>query len=228
MSHAHSDTCCDSDSCCGGSGACCKEWSAPRLGKVEAVENLKTLSLPDLVRRYRKGVENFDRRIFDLSEEQLDQAFLPDAGVGRWPIRVVLGHVADAELVAVHRMRRIVAEERPMLCEWDENAFVDRNVYGVGLGPSGGGAIGAFVAATHVMRQWTSMWFSGLSDADMARVGLHPSRGEQSVKDIITLYTWHLEHHAAFVNEKVVRFLGEAPAEEPKQGGCGSGCGCKN
>lgn len=210
------------------SSTCCQEWTLPRLGRVEPADALKSLTLPELVRRFRKGVENYDKRVFDLSEDQLDQAFLPDAGVGRWPVRVVLGHIADAEMVAVHRMRRIVAEDRPILNEWDENAFVDRNLYGVGRGPSGGGAVGAFVATTHVLRQWTSMWFSGLSDAEMARVGLHPSRGEQSVRDIVTLYTWHLEHHASFVNEKVVRFLGEAPAEEPKKGGCGSGCGCKH
>ena len=30
--------------------------------------------------------------------------------VGRWPIRVLLGHLADAELVFVHRMRRAVGE----------------------------------------------------------------------------------------------------------------------
>lgn len=238
--------------CCGGGGsggagggsegecskgsACCKSAQAqalPALGSVAAVETFHAMTLPELVRRFRRGVENFDRRMFDLTEEQLDQAFLPDAGVGRWPVRVVLGHIADADLVAVHRMRKIVAEDNPILTEWDEHAFVDQNLYGVGQGMAGGGVIGAFVAAIHVMRQWTGMWLASLTDAQLSRTGMHPSRGPQSVRDIAVYYTWHLENHAAFVNAKVERFLGrEAPAQQDKAapkaaGSCGSGCGCR-
>jgi hypothetical protein len=127
-------------------------------------------------------------------------------------------------------MRKIVAEDNPMLTEWDEQAFVDQNLYGVGQGMAGGGVVGAFVAAIHVLRQWTGMWLASLSDAQLARTGMHPSRGPQSVREIAALYTWHLENHAAFVNAKVERFLGpEAPAQAPKAqaGSCGSGCGCR-
>lgn len=221
--------------CCGGkgngssAGGCCKTVQAiPAIGGVPTVEAFSAMGLPELVRRYRRGVENFDRRMFELSEDQLDQAFLPDAGVGRWPVRVVLGHIADADLAAVHRMRRIVAEDHPVFAEWDENAFVDQNLYGVGQGLAGGGVVGAFVAAIHVLRQWSGMWLASLSDAQLARTGMHPSRGPQSVRDIAIYYAWHLEHHAAYVNAKVERFLGpvQAVAEPAGSCGCGSGCGC--
>lgn len=220
--------------CCGGkgkgtAGGCCKDATAiSKLGCVPTLEEFGAMTLPELVRRFRRGVENFDRRVFDLDEDQLDQAFLPDAGVGRWPVRVVLGHIADADLVAIHRMRRIVAEDNPMLAEWDENAFVDRNLYGVGMGMAGGGVVGAFVAAIHVLRQWSGMWVASLSDEQLARTGLHPTRGAMSVRDILVYYTWHLEHHAAYINAKAERFLGpaETAAAEAKTG-CGSGgCGC--
>lgn len=229
--------------CCGGSGksggGCCQENAAqvqvvPRLGMVPPKERFRTLPLPELVRRYRRGVENFDRRMFELSEEQLDQAFLPDAGVGRWPVRVVLGHVADADLVAVHRMRKIVAEDNPVLAEWDEQAFVDKNMYGVGQGMAGGGVVGAFVATIHVLRQWSGMWLASLSDAQLARQGMHTALGPQSVLDIAAYYTWHVENHAAYVNAKIERFMGPLPIQPEtagvatgKAGSCGSGCGCR-
>jgi hypothetical protein len=76
------------------------------------------------------GSETLDKRVFQLSAEQVDQAFLPDAGVGRWPIRVLLGHLADAELAFVHRMRRVVGEDSPVFSVWDENSFIDANIYG--------------------------------------------------------------------------------------------------
>lgn len=216
----------------GAGGSCCKTTQGlPAMGIIAPVEAFHSMTLPELVRRFRRGVENFDRRMFDLSEEQLDQAFLPDAGVGRWPVRVVLGHLADADLVAVHRMRKIVAEDNPILTEWDEHAFIDQNLYGVGQGMAGGGVVGAFVAAIHVLRQWTGMWLASLSDSQLARTGMHPTHGPQSVRDIAVYYTWHLESHAAFINAKVERFLGpQAAVEEQKQaaGSCGSGCGCKS
>ncbi|MBL8991298.1 MAG: hypothetical protein JNJ48_06935, partial [Phycisphaerae bacterium] len=81
-----------------------------------------------LIARYRIGLENFDPRAVRLSDEQLDTAFLPDAGVGRWPCRVLLGHLADAELAFVHRMRRIVGEDGPVFSLWDENTFIDHGL----------------------------------------------------------------------------------------------------
>ncbi|QOJ01382.1 MAG: DinB family protein [Phycisphaeraceae bacterium] len=199
----------------------------PRLGSVDPKETIAALATNDLLARYRRGVENYDRRLFLLRDEQLDQAFLPESGLGRWPVRVVLGHVMDADLVAVHRMRRAVAEDNPVFADWDENAFVESNLYGVGAPPGGGGAVGWYVALTHTLRQGTAQWAFSLSDAQLARTGMHPVRGVMSVRDILVSYTHHLEHHAAYLNAKVERFLGPAPEEPVPAGGCGPGCGCK-
>lgn len=173
-----------------------------------------------LIARYRRGVENFDRRVFELSDDQLDLAFLPDAGVGRWPARVLLGHLADAELLYVHRMRRTIGEDHPVLAVWDENAAIDAGMY---HGPAH--PIGAFVAVIHTMRRWTSEWLATLSDEQFARIAMHPQRGEMSVRKMLQDLTWHLEHHTKFLNAKIERMLGPAQAEKPG-GGCGAGCGC--
>jgi hypothetical protein len=214
--------------CCGMSG---KNVGVP----VEAtIEQLMTLEPHALVRRYRRGVENFDRRVFEVTDEQLDMAFLADAGVGTWPLRVVLGHIADCELVYTHRMRRTAAEERPVLAVFDENALVDQNMYGLPVPgkntptPEFAG-VGAMVAVTHVMRQWTGDWLRTLTSEQWERVALHPERGAESIKRMAAMATWHLEHHARFVNKKLDRLLGPAPAQEA---GCcggsgGGGCGCR-
>src|SRR5690349_5193302 len=98
-------------------------------------EEFAAMSGEDLIARYRRGLESFDPRIFELSDEQMDAAFLPDAGVGLWPVRVLVGHVADAELSFAHRMRRAVAEDSPVLAAWDENAFIDSGLYADGRYP---------------------------------------------------------------------------------------------
>lgn len=197
---------------------------ATTIQKVDRAE-FEALDREGLLQRYLRGVERFDPRIFDLDDARLDMAFLPDAGVGLWPIRVLLGHLADAELVLTFRMRRIIAEDRPVLALWDENAFVDSGIYGEVLRPP----VAGFVATIHTLRRWTVELLCELSDEQWKRVALHPERGELTLRDIIVGTTWHLEHHNAFLQAKVDRLLGPRPAEEPGGGGCcGSSCGCKH
>ena len=152
--------------------------------------------------RYALGVENFDRRLFELKDAELDTAFFPEAGVGRWPARVLLGHLADAELAQVHRIRRTVAEDHPVLAPWDENAFIESGLYG---DPSNGPAhpVGGYVAVVHTLRKWNTEWMKTLPAEKWERKALHSERGEQTIRYMVAYLTWHLEHHAWFLNRKI-------------------------
>lgn len=176
-------------------------------GPQPVLSSFQALPTAELVRRFRVGVENYDRRVLQLDDAMLDTAFRPDAGVGRWPCRVLLGHLADADLAFVQRMRRIVAEEHPTLQPWDENAFIDSGMYGT---PETGARFPAagFVAVVHTLRQWTGEWLASLDAEAFARTGLHVERGPQSLRLILDYAAWHLEHHAWFLNRKVVKLLG--------------------
>ena len=186
------------------------------------VDNLAALPNAELIARYRAGLETFDRRIFDLSDPQADEAFPAEAGVGLWSCRTLIGRLADAELVFSHRMRRAVGEENPVVALWDENAFVDAGLYQGGQNP-----LPAFVAVIHTLRRWTAGWLATLTAEQLARKIMHPERGELTVRRMLAMTTWHLEHHAALLNAKVCRLLGPAPAaDEETSGGCGPGCGC--
>ena len=170
-----------------------------------------SMSAQDLLARYTLSIEQFDRRVVGLKDDQLDMAFLPDANVGRWPIRVLLGHLADAELAFVFRMRLVVAEDHPVLTPWDENAFIDNDLYG--LTPKPGQprlSIGGPIATIHTLRKWHSEWLRSLKPAQWERTGLHPQRGEQSVRTILAYDTWHLENHGWYLNAKVEKLLGRA------------------
>lgn len=223
-------------------GGCCGGKAREPLTAM-TLDQLKAMEIVPLIMRYRRGIENFDRRVFQLSERQIDQAFLPDANVGRWPVRVLVGHVADAEVAAVHRMRRAVAEEKPVLALWDEDAFVDANLYGnvhEGYADTPESdesrvmhALGGFMAVIHTLRQWNGQWLLSLSPQQLDRVAMHPQRGAERVRDMIAMNTWHLEHHAAFLTRKLDRMLGPAPAEPAAAEGCcggsgggSGGCGC--
>lgn len=197
--------------CCGGNGQCGTETARePRLHE-------------ELLVRYLRGVENFDPRVFDLTDEQTDRTFGEDEGVGLWSVRKLLGHLADAELVFTHRIRRIIAEDGPVLALWDHEAFLDSSIYGPELRSPAAG----FVAAIHTMRRWTAELLMSLTPEQWERTAMHPEQGEVRVLKLVEYAAWHVENHAKFLKMKLDLMLGECE-EVAAAGGCGSGCGCKS
>jgi hypothetical protein len=56
---------------------------------------------------------------FDLSDEQLDRTY----GPGKWSVRFLLHHLADAETVLFDRIRRALSEPRQVLWAFDQDAW---------------------------------------------------------------------------------------------------------
>lgn len=191
-------------------------------------DEIRALDTHSLLARMRAGVEHFDPRVFDLTDEQLDQAWLPEAGVGRWPIRVLLGHLADAEIVLAHRIRRTFAEDRPTLAYWDENAFIDSGLYGCTEATGFRPPIGGDVAVIHTTRSWVVAMAFQFEDEHWTRQAMHVQNGPMTLREFADYACWHLEHHAAYLNAKVARILGPAPEPEAcSPSGCARpGCAC--
>lgn len=177
---------------------------APALPKIEAI---LAIAAPALVDRYAKGIDRLERRLLDLNEGQLDTFFRPEAGVGRWSCRVLVGHLADAEIVFAHRFRRTVAEERPLLASWDENAFLDAGLYGLD-GPGPKPPVAGSVALIHTTRLWCADWLRTLDVKAFEAKALHPEQGELTLHTMLARCTWHLEHHAWYLSRKLEKLLG--------------------
>ncbi len=201
-------------------------FDAPR----PSMREIKALDAPSLCARMRMGLEHFDPRVVELSQDQVSQAWLEDAGVGVWPIRVLIGHLADTELLLAQRIRKVIAEENPELPLWDEHAFIDGGIYGCTEGSTLLPPMGGDLAMIHTTRNWLCALLMQLEDSHWARQGLHPINGPMSAREIANYNCYHLEHHAWFLNAKIEKLLGPAPIPEPcGDGGCGkSGCGCKH
>src|SRR5262249_52412444 len=58
-------------------------------------------------------------RFYDLRGEQLDRAY----GAGKWSVRFILHHLADAETVLYDRIRRVISEPRQVLWAFDQAAW---------------------------------------------------------------------------------------------------------
>ncbi len=200
-----------------------------RFPPLPSLRTIMDLPTEELVARMSVGIDHFDPRVCELDTEAIDRAWLADAGVGRWPIRVLLGHLADAEMVWAHRIRRMIAEDNPVLALWDEHAFIDGGIYGCTDGSNLCPPIGGDLAMIHTTRAWGVSLLMQLNADQWARQGMHPDRGPVSVKKISAFFCWHLEHHAWYLNAKVHTLLGPMPEPEPcSNGGCGNtSCACR-
>jgi hypothetical protein len=56
---------------------------------------------------------------FALGDDALAREYAP----GKWPVRYLLHHLADAETVLYERIRRVISEPRQVIWVFDENAF---------------------------------------------------------------------------------------------------------
>lgn len=56
---------------------------------------------------------------FHLGEQELARSYAP----GKWPVRFILHHLADAEAVLSERIRRTLSEPRQVLWAFDQDAW---------------------------------------------------------------------------------------------------------
>ncbi len=155
--------------------------------------------ISSLIARYEAGADALTRWAAGLSREQL----LATPIAGTWSMQQLVVHMLESELAAVHRMRRIVAEETPLLIAYDET-LAARN-----LGYDNADV--AHVARLFAMlRAFAVAWLKTLPPEAFDRVGVHNQRGKVTLAAMVAMYAEHAEHHEKFAGAKRVA-LGVPP-----------------
>ena len=131
------------------------------------------------------------KELIGLTHEQLMSVPVP----GRWSIHQVAIHVADADAAICHRLKRIIAEDRPAYSAWDENAFIARLAYDQQSAEDA-------VQLVEINHRQLSKVLKSLTTGWMDRVGVHSVAGPESARDVLHKAVWHIEHHLKFVAEK--------------------------
>ena len=139
----------------------------------------------ELVARYKAGHATLLASLAGIDEAGLD-ARPADGG---WTPREVVQHTADSEMTAAIRLRRLVAEENPVIAGYDGDTFALRLHYADRpIEP----ALDAIAAA----RSTTAQILDGLTEADWARTGTHTDSGPYGVEVWLETYAVHCEEHA--------------------------------
>jgi uncharacterized damage-inducible protein DinB len=124
-----------------------------------------------------------------LSDAQLDTPYR----AGGWTLRQVVHHVPDSHMNAYTRFRLTLTEAQPTIKTYDEARWAelpDARTLPVEVSL-------ALLEALHI--RWTAL-LQTLTAADGARQLFHPEHGRlMTLDELLALYAWHGEHHAAHV-----------------------------
>jgi hypothetical protein len=127
-----------------------------------------------------------------LSEAQLDARPVP----GAWTMRQLVVHMLDSDLAAGHRMKRMAAEDVPLLIAYDETAFAEKLYAGVDVNLA--------CELFRMNRLHTGEVLRKLPAEAFARVGVHNQRGKVTLAEMVGIYIHHMDHHAPFARAKRV------------------------
>lgn len=137
-----------------------------------------------LLATYRTAIADLDAALEGITEMELDRV----PAVGGWTARQVVHHLADSESMASIRLRRLVAEDEPLIHGYDEPEWARRLHYDR--------PIEASVAVVAAVRAASLQLLESLTADEWARTGTHSESGSYSVDRWLEIYAAHTHEHA--------------------------------
>jgi hypothetical protein len=139
----------------------------------------------ELVDMYRDGYAAVAAALEGATDETLDRRPAP----GKWTAREIVHHLADSEMTSAIRLRRLIAEDNPVIVGYDQEQFARSLKYDR--------PIAASLRALQAARETTAEILERLTEAEWARTGTHSEVGAYSVLAWLEIYAVHAHDHAA-------------------------------
>jgi hypothetical protein len=138
-----------------------------------------------LIDRFRTGTADVEDALAGISDVELDRA---PSDPDDWTARQVAHHLADSEAMAYIRLRRLIAEDSPLIAGYDEPEWARRLHYDRPIASS--------IAVLGAVRAASLELLEQLSEADWERAGTHSDSGPYGVGDWLRIYAAHSHDHA--------------------------------
>jgi hypothetical protein len=137
-----------------------------------------------LIARYKDGYRVVMAALEGISEAEIEAR----EGPSEWSPRQVVHHLADSEMTSAIRLRRLLAEEAPVIVGYDQDEYARRLAYDR--------PIEASLLAFQAARATTAELLDRMSAADWEREGTHGESGRYHVTDWLHIYAAHAHDHA--------------------------------
>jgi hypothetical protein len=146
--------------------------------------------IPALLERFRRGPELLAVVLTGVFGDEED--FLP--APGKWSIRQIVAHLADAEMVGAHRFRQVVAEDNPTLVAFDQDAWASNLDYARRKPKQS-------LETFRRIRAENYELLKGIPEAAYARSGNHTRNGPMTLLRLLEGHADHAEVHARQLQE---------------------------
>lgn len=131
-----------------------------------------------------------EQAVRGLNDQQLDTPY----GPGKWTIRQVVHHLADAHMNAFIRFRLILTEDGPTIKPYNQDEWAKLpDTMKAPVEPSL-----AIIKGVH--ERWVALMDS-TPDPTWSRGAHHPERGNTTLDDLLKIYSHHGESHLGHITE---------------------------
>jgi hypothetical protein len=138
-----------------------------------------------LISQYEGGYQAVMDELKGFPEKDLVAHPIP----GKWSAREIVQHLADSEAQSAFRLRKLLAEEYPIMQPYDQAVFAVLLRYNVrDMAP----ALDLFRASRATSAQLLRL----MSDEDWKRAGWHPEHGAYTATKWLQIYATHAHNHA--------------------------------
>jgi hypothetical protein len=138
----------------------------------------------ELIARYKDGYRVVSAALAGATDRELDAR--PTAG--KWTAREIVHHLADSEMTSAIRLRKLIAEDQPIIHGYDQEEFARQLFYDRPIATS--------LEAFRFARETTGEILDRLSDAQFRRSGTHTESGQYGVEQWLEIYSNHAHNHA--------------------------------
>jgi uncharacterized damage-inducible protein DinB len=152
---------------------------------------MPSTSHSELIDAYLDSLPRLRRAVADLSPEQLRARPVP----GKWSTLEVVCHLVDSEQAWCHRLKRVIAEERPLLIGYDESRFTAALPYHEAN-------LEEELALLEGMRRQMARTLRAQPESAWSRTGVHSERGLVTLTEMLQAEADHVPHHLAQILEK--------------------------
>jgi DinB superfamily len=142
-------------------------------------------NLAETLERFRRGPELLAVVLTGVYGDETDFSLAP----GKWSIRQLIAHLADAELVGAQRFRQVIAEDNPALGAFDQDAWA-RNLDYARKQPK------QSLESFRRVRAENYDLLKSLPESAFERTGVHCERGPLTLRQLLDIYADHAESHA--------------------------------
>ncbi|HKD82469.1 MAG TPA: putative metal-dependent hydrolase [Candidatus Angelobacter sp.] len=123
-----------------------------------------------------------------LNDNQLDTPYRE----GGWTVRKVIHHVPDSHLNAYIRFKWAMTEDGPTIKAYDETAWAE-------LKDSQLTPVDVSLDLLESLHSRWSVLLRSMQAEDFGRRFVHPDSGPHDVDWLLSLYSWHGDHHLAHI-----------------------------